>query len=70
MKATILSVHNETQEVSNALVVAPSQEEIIQKIYALYGPKGTLAVNNRILEIKFINLDPTEEQPTDYPIAS
>ena len=69
MKATILSVHNETQEVSNALVIAPTQEELVTKIYALYGPKGTLAINKRLLEIKFINLDP-EAPPPDYPITS
>ena len=40
--------------VSNALVVAPSQEEIIKKVYALYGPKGTLSEARLLLEIHFI----------------
>ena len=66
MKATIYSVDNESSMVGNALVVAPTQEEIVTKIYALYGPKGTLASSHTLIEIKFIHPDP-EVQPTDYP---
>jgi hypothetical protein len=67
MKATVFSMDNKTQLVSNALLVGNSQSELVQTVHRLYGPGGSLSEDRTLLTIQFIN-HPLEDQPTDYPI--
>lgn len=66
MKATIFLTDKATHLVSNELLVAPTQTELVHRINQLYGREGTLSDSRTLIEIRFIN--PTEEQPTDYPL--
>lgn len=66
MKATIFSTDKATHLVSNELLVAPTQTELVHRINQLYGREGKLSDSRTLIEIRFIN--PTEEQPTDYPL--
>lgn len=66
MKATIFLTDKATHLVSNELLVAPTQTELVHTINQLYGREGKLSDSRTLIEIRFIN--PTEEQPTDYPL--